>query len=336
MKKVSMQNIADKLGITKTLVHMALSNKYGVSEVTKSLIITTAIDMGYDFNRIRTTNTTKKRTRVTLLLMQWDLKANTFWNEIVCAVEQRCDQLNFDLNIKIWNEGNIENQIFSSVFDDKTQGIIALNHFPIEIVAQCKKMNIQTVLIDSSKYFGCEYNQVRINNYDGGFRAAEYLYGHGHRKILFIGFADYALSLKERYRGFKDFTRKHESVKCRFITDKAEDLMKLYDTEKLITNYKEMLPTAIMCINDAVTKHVYADLKKNNIRIGTDVSVMSFDCSVETEYLSPKLTGIYFDKQHLGTEAVNLLKESLDKQDSIPKTILLPTSLRERESVITV
>ena len=55
MKSTSMQDIANKLGITRTLVHMALSNKYGVSEATRSLIITTALDMGYDFNRIKKT-----------------------------------------------------------------------------------------------------------------------------------------------------------------------------------------------------------------------------------------------------------------------------------------
>ena len=331
MKSTSMQDIANKLGITRTLVHMALSNKYGVSEATRSLIITTALDMGYDFNRIK--KTSHKRPKVTLLLMQWDLKSNTFWNEIVCAIEQKCTQLNLNMTIKIWDENNVENQLRSSLFDDQTQGVIALNHFPIDTINKCEQMKIPAVLIDSSKYFGCKYNHVRINNYTGGYSAAEFLYSCGHKNLLFVGYANYAFSLKERYRGFKDFIMTYNDINCEYIIDEPQDIMKLYDTDVFIEKYKELSPTAIMCINDAVAKNIYTDLRKFNVKIGEDVSVMTFDCSVETEFLTPKITGIYFDKQQLGFCAVELLNELLSNPDTITKTVMLPANVLERNSV---
>lgn len=332
MKSTSMQDIADKLGITRTLVHMALSNKYGVSEATRSLIITTALDMGYDFNRVKNKQSSKK-TRITLLLMQWDLKSNTFWNEIVCAVEQRCNQLNFNMSIKIWSEDNVENQVSASIFDDQTQGVIVLNHFPVSVIKKCKQLNIPVVLIDSSKYFGCEYNHVRINNYAGGYNAAEYLYSCGHKKMLFVGYINYAYSLKERYRGFKDYVSEHSDIDCNYVVNEPQEIMKLYDSKIFIEKYLKLKPTAIMCINDAVARNIYFDLKMIKNKIGKDVSVMTFDCSVETEYLLPKITGIYFDKQQLGFSAVELLNEALKSDVPIAKTILLPVSISEKNSV---
>lgn len=49
--KVTMQDIADRLNISKNSVSQALSGKDGVSEETRQLIIDTANEMGYTYSR---------------------------------------------------------------------------------------------------------------------------------------------------------------------------------------------------------------------------------------------------------------------------------------------
>ena len=63
MKKVTMQDIADKLGVSKSLVSISLNNRYGVSDEMRYKIYLTAVEMGYDFkynykskNRVKRNN----------------------------------------------------------------------------------------------------------------------------------------------------------------------------------------------------------------------------------------------------------------------------------------
>ena len=50
-KRVTMQDIADALGISKFSVSVAISDGYGVSEDLRYRIILKAMEMGYDFGR---------------------------------------------------------------------------------------------------------------------------------------------------------------------------------------------------------------------------------------------------------------------------------------------
>ena len=50
MKKVTMQRIADELGISKSLVSLTLNDKYGVSSDMRYLIFKKSLELGYDFN----------------------------------------------------------------------------------------------------------------------------------------------------------------------------------------------------------------------------------------------------------------------------------------------
>ena len=87
-----------------------------------------------------------------------------------------------------------------------------------------------------------------------------------------------------------------------------------------------------MCLSDGIATKVYKRLKELRLRIGQDVSVMSFDCSLEGKQLTPKLTGVSFSKAELGSEAVNVLSE-ISENSSSTKTILLSVSIEEHDSV---
>ena len=47
VKKVTMEDIAVKMNVSRALVSYALADKYGVSEEMKKQILTAAVEMGY-------------------------------------------------------------------------------------------------------------------------------------------------------------------------------------------------------------------------------------------------------------------------------------------------
>ena len=53
-KSVRLIDIANACGVTKGLVSRALAGKYNVGDETRNLIMQKAVELGYDFTKLRT------------------------------------------------------------------------------------------------------------------------------------------------------------------------------------------------------------------------------------------------------------------------------------------
>ena len=51
--KVRLEDIAKECGVTKGLVSRALAGKYNVGDETRNIIMQKAVELGYDFTKLR-------------------------------------------------------------------------------------------------------------------------------------------------------------------------------------------------------------------------------------------------------------------------------------------
>ncbi len=102
--------------------------------------------------------------------------------------------------------------------------------------------------------------------------------------------------------------------------------------EELIQAQSQSLPSAIMVGNDPIAVGVYRALKKNNIRIPEDVSIVSFDNIEVAEYLTPSLSTVSIHTEEIGKLAVNLAKEMLTEDKKIPVHVIVSYEMIARES----
>ena len=59
-KAVRLEDIARECGVTKGLVSRALAGKYNVGDDTRNKIMKKAVELGYDFDKLRVKNKKKK------------------------------------------------------------------------------------------------------------------------------------------------------------------------------------------------------------------------------------------------------------------------------------
>jgi len=93
-------------------------------------------------------------------------------------------------------------------------------------------------------------------------------------------------------------------------------------------------PTALVVPGDWQAIGVYRYLQSKGIRIPQDISVIGFDnaeqicCS-----LSPALTSLEYPSEEIGRQAARLLlRQVKEKKNVVQETILIPSTLVERES----
>ena len=172
-----------------------------------------------------------------------------------------------------------------------------------------------------------------MNNYQGGYTAAEYLLKKGHRKIAYLtGYANAEATI-DRERGFCDAMADYgiyyddiDIIYKDFDTDSGEQF-----AEEIVEN--AMPYTGVICGSDMLSMGVSRRLKQKGIRIPEEISIVGFGDSTYSQVCSPSLTVIRYDFKGMGTALANQLilavKHPLLQQD----VIVFEPEMIERESV---
>jgi LacI family transcriptional regulator len=179
-----------------------------------------------------------------------------------------------------------------------------------------------------------KYNTVGTNNYEGGYRAAEYLYKMGHRNVGMIsrdldtanGFFD------NRYRGFNDFVSKQNDMtivnsEVNMDTKRREAIF--FAMTSLLSKAKV---TAIFAFSDVLALGIYSYCDENKIRIPQDISILSFDNLEFSSLLSPPLSTFKEDSDIIAQFTTTLAKQIVTGEENILTNLVNPF-LIERKSV---
>ena len=223
----------------------------------------------------------------------------------------------------------------------KCGAVLMIGQVLPEVTALVKQLNPKLIVIDDPK------TDPQVDAIYTNFQAATYahldrLYQQGHRNIAFIGGKRILLDAKGiRYECEEDQRQLAYEwwMREKGLDDYVHVYLNGWSTldgmeagEELIQAQAQSLPSAIMVGNDPIAVGVYRALKKNNIRIPEDVSIVSFDNIEVAEYLTPSLSTVSIHTEEIGKLAVNLAKEMLTEDKKIPVHVIVSYEMIARES----
>lgn len=164
---------------------------------------------------------------------------------------------------------------------------------------------------------------VNVNNYGGVSDAVEYFIELGHRDIGIITGDLSKFSGKVRFDSFKHVLSRHclpldnDFIAYGDFTEYSgyEGMKKILASEKK--------PTAIFVSNDTMAIGAYRAIKERGLKIPEDISVIGFDNSYISQYMSPPLTSVNVSLPETAKCSIDLLLESINskKIKSVPKTV---------------
>jgi LacI family transcriptional regulator len=169
----------------------------------------------------------------------------------------------------------------------------------------------------------------------GGRTATEVLLRHGHRRIGFINSVDPIPATRGRLEGYRQALAAYgvpfdETLVVNQLANAAGG----YDGALALMNHPEP-PTALFCFNDRMAMGVYDTLRKLNLRIPDDVSVIGFDNQEPiADSLHPGLSTLELPHYAMGRWAVEyLFAPSLPYGNGQPPQHQLTCPYIERASV---
>lgn len=331
-KKVTMQDIADRLNISKNSVSQALTGKPGVSEETRKLVQNTANELGYSYSNSRNHKQAEKKIlkNIALIASDYAFSLTGFFGEIYLSIEKELRSRGMNLLIESIDNDTKNNLTLPSLLTNhEIDGIFILSHISTEYISKIINTGIPTVLIDHHEPY-LQADSILTNNRFGAFTAVEHLIRLGHREIAFVGGIDISPSYQERLEGYLLALKKYGIVpKKEFMFTELQENQNEFNI--ILDNLSEQ-PSAWFCVNDGHGFIVTSVLQLKGLKIPEDVSVCSFDNGQLSQIATPKITTMDIDLNYFGKKAVEQLCWRIENQEEPIHEILLPTNLIIRES----
>lgn len=157
-----------------------------------------------------------------------------------------------------------------------------------------------------------DYDYLQFNNKTGVEQAITYLIKEcGRKRIgMMLGNPNNDESI-ERFNTYKETLIKN-GIPFDEKLIQTSDLSRYCSEEagRLIDNNPDL--DAIFCVNDDIATTVYKELKKRDIIVGSEVSVVGFDDLPYAPKMEPSLSSIRADAIHLGELAIRKAAAFLD------------------------
>jgi DNA-binding LacI/PurR family transcriptional regulator len=183
-------------------------------------------------------------------------------------------------------------------------------------------------------YPDCDF--IGVDNQQIGYLAVRHLVELGHSQIIYVGAASYSTS-QERARGYIKAMREAGlsprifSVRMRSNDPALPEFQPYVDRENTPTAlWREMVRhriTAAFCFNYDDATWVYNEIRKFNLTVPRDISIVAVDNPPAAGYMGNTLTTFALPGEEIGHQAAGLLLRRLAGEDFSPQKILLPGKL---------
>lgn len=323
-KRVTILDIAAKLGLSAMTVSRALNDKPEVRERTRQKVLRCAAALGYQPNRWARTLVTRKSSIIGVVIP--DI-SHSYFAEITFGVEQVLDSVGYDILLchsrgdKDKEKAEIDMLVGSSV-----AGLIVASEQPeksCEIFEGLQKNAIPFVLVDRFFPKAC-FPSVRVDDLAVGRIAAECLIDFGHRRIAHIhGPALSPASL--RCRGYL------EALKAAGIEPNGNWIVAgNFDIEGGRRAMEKLLeldarPTAVFAGNDPMAIGAVYACREAGLHVPNDISIVGAG-NIEGRYHpNPFMTTLDWPRKELGRTAATMLLAEIKN----------PAGEREMEKIFT-
>lgn len=193
----------------------------------------------------------------------------------------------------------------------------------------------------NAKFQGEQLYSVMSDDYSGCTQAIKYLISMGHRRIAFGTAGMDFLSHQMRLQAYKDV------LTCNGIDVDSRLIFSTYyserDFEMIYENWKkfDIMPTAIVAINDQEALKIMSLLKAWSLKIPQDMSIVGFDNYSFVEHLSPPLTTVRQPLNEVSKQAASILyacithgNKGLKRQYMLDEELIIRRSVADIRNVM--
>lgn len=314
---VTMQDIADKVGVSKALVSMVFRGVAGPSAETRKRVLAVADELDYRPNR---TAALLSLRRTHLIGVMTDIR-NAFHAEMVEHLVAEADSVGYEVVLGAVTPTHGESEVIDTLLDFRCEAVILLGPEapPDKLVEWNKRVPVVAV---GRRLSRIDVDVVRAGDSRGMGSIVDHLVGLGHRRIAHVTGGSGSIS-KDRQAGYRRAMHRHGlDRQVRVVEGDFTEHCAPGAVDELLADRKAV-PTAVVASNDRSAVGLLDALRRRGVSVPAEMSVTGYDDSTLARMAHIDLTTVGQEPKEQAARAIRAAVERLDEGRTEPATTVL-------------
>ena len=334
MIKATLQDIADKTGLSISTVSRILRGESKTSSQNVTLTIKTAQEINYPINSrlLNGKYNYKKNIRVALITSFYP---DEFYSTFFHGFNSAATKVNISLSLHVFNPES----------DNLTEYITELSYNSIEAAIlflptlQEKDYNCLTTdlppefnIVSVAPLFNPVLDTITFDSYRGGVIIGKHFFEKGYYDVGIITGPNNKNESLLRKNGFIDFISQKKEMN---LTWQFEGDYSLNSGKEAFEAFSKLSnkPRAIFASNDYMSLGFIEQATKNSFDIPKQVAIAGFDDLPICSYVYPSITSVHTNYEVLAQKSFQILTEKMGNSSSHSGILsVIPVSLKTRNS----
>ena len=337
MKKVTIQDIADELGVSRNTVSKAINNAEGLAEATRARILQKAVEMGYkQFSYIREQANLglpsgQQKGEIALLIGD-AIDSSHFASLMLDKLKRELSQWGYTLiTHRVERENFLCRTLPFTFAPERAAAVVCIEMFDRAYDEMLCGLGLPILFVDGPhKRDGVDLpaDQLYMDNTTAITRFVNDMLVRGRRRIGFIGDYEHCQSFFERYTAFRC------AMMMAGVPVDERFCLKILNPEGLTNAIAALteLPDVFICANDFVADDAIYALRKLGKSVPEDVLFCGFDDSPNSRIMTPSLTTVHIHTQVMAVTAMQLLQSRINEPELDIRIVHTETELIYRDS----
>lgn len=335
MKKVSLKDIAQATGLSKTTVSFILNGKgkeNSISKETIAKVTDTARRLNYRPNSLAKSLLSGKSNMIGLIVPRI---TDTFFARIATEVEKEAERHGYTVVYGSSEEQpEREQRLIDTFLGKQVDGLIIASSMRNEQgIKRLHCDNYPFVLIDRH-YPAIEASAVTVENGKASHQLVTAMLEKGYRRIAMVTISAYLDLMQARAEGYRNALRDsgipHDDSLEKEVDADNMDMSVQSIIDQLLHNPQGV--DAIYFTTHYLASLGFKHLKDRQVAIPEDVAVCCFGDSPYLELFEPSITAIPMPAREMGKEATRILLAKIADNSAPAEQVELPLRIIGRNS----
>lgn len=337
MPKVTMKQVAEAAGVSLSTVSRVLnsSTEYVADDMREHVIkVAKALDYSFAPSPAKKAKVSHSVTKLGVLVT--DIQ-NSSMGRLLGGIFSVADNYDLEIIVKEYNfQEAKQRKALETLARAGVDGIISVEVNDAELIPYYQEIvskKLPLVIVSNTKT-NLEHDGISVvcNDTDTGMMTGyKYLLSLGHKRILILGVPGDRKRFRYRILALRQGLRAiNERLDDSCLLDCKNTYQDAYMAIDRLCKEGKFNYTAIFAMSDVMAYGAMEALQMNEMSVGKDVSVLGYDDLPSSEYMS--LSSIAEPMYALGTNAVYMIMDRIQRQDTHPHRISQQDSLQIRRS----
>ena len=351
--KVTIQDIADALGLSRNTVSKAINNTGVLADATRDRILAKAVEMGYkQFSYAAVSAAVNpaapmaqgQKNEIAVFTTLF-LNTSHFASTMLDKFQREAAQLGYSITLhRILPDDLQARSLPKSMNAERTAGIVCFEVFDEPYARMVCACGIPVLFVDTPVCMDgrpLEADRLFMDNTTGITDFVGRMSARGKKKIGFLGEYMHCQSFFERFMAYRNAMYLYGlPIEEKFcitgnLTDGENVLGDRYRSY-LYHCFRQMgeLPEVFICANDFIAFDALQVFRLLGINVPKDVFLFGFDDSPESRLVTPTLSTVHIHSQIMGYSATQLLISRINEPSLNLRTVHTESTLILRESTM--